>query len=66
AAETGGVVSWIFDTVDYTSSGVFGKASTASAEKGMKVFEAVVNELAKHVDTVKGLTMEDLLPKPPV
>ena len=65
-AETRGLVSWIFDTIDYTSSGVFGTASTASAEKGKRVFEAVVNELAKHVDTVKGLKIEDLLPKPPV
>ena len=65
-AETRGLVSWIFDTIDYTNSGVFGKASTASAEKGKKVFEAVVNELAKHVDTVKALKIEDLLPKPPV
>ena len=64
-AETRGLVSWIFDTIDYTSSGVFGKASTASVEKGKKVFETVVNELAKHVETVKGLKIEDLLPKPP-
>jgi creatinine amidohydrolase len=65
-AETRGLVSWIFDTIDYTSSGVFGKASSASAEKGKKVFGAVVNELAKHVDIVKGLKIKDLLPKPPV
>ena len=64
-AETIGLVRWVFDTIDYTSSGVFGKASTASVEKGKKVFEAIVNELAKHVKTVKGLKMEDLLPKSP-
>jgi creatinine amidohydrolase len=65
-AETSGLVMWVFDTIDYTSSGVFGKASTASVEKGKKVFEAVVDELAKHVETVKGLRIEDLLAKPPV
>jgi len=65
-AETRGIISWIFDTIDYTSSGVFGTASTASAEKGKKVFEAVVSELAEHVNTVKGLRIEDLSPKPPV
>lgn len=63
--ETAGVVGWIFDTIDYTSSGVFGKASTASVEKGKKVFETVVDELARHVETLKGLKIEDLLPKPP-
>ena len=65
-AETRGIIGWIFDTIDYTSSGVFGKASTASVEKGKEVFEAVVNELAKHVNAVKALKIEDLLPKPSV
>jgi len=65
-AETAGIVGWIFDTIDYTSSGVFGKASTASAEKGKKIFETAVNELVRHVETVKGLKIEDLLPKPAV
>ncbi len=64
-AETGGLVMWVFDTIDCTSSGVFGKASTASVEKGKKVFETVVDELAKHVENVKELKIEYLLPKPP-
>lgn len=51
------------DTVDYTSSGVFGKSTTASAEKGKKVFEAVVNELVKHVSLLKETKIEDLISK---
>jgi len=52
------------DTADYTNLGVFGKATTASAEKGRKVFEAVVNELVKHVNLLKKAKTEDLLAKP--
>ncbi|MCS7123990.1 MAG: creatininase family protein [Candidatus Bathyarchaeota archaeon] len=52
------------DTVDYTSLGVFGKATTASAEKGRKVFEVVVNELVKHVNLLKNVKIEELLAKP--
>lgn len=54
------------DTADYTSSGVFGKSTTASAEKGKKVFEAVVNELVKHVNLLKQTKIEDLMQKPKV
>ena len=51
------------NTVDYTSSGVFGKSTTASAEKGEKVFEAVVNELVEHVNVLKKTKIEDLVQK---
>jgi creatinine amidohydrolase len=51
------------DTVDYTSLGVFGKSTTASAEKGKKIFEAVVNELVKHVNLLKKAKIEDLAQK---
>ena len=44
-------------------AGVFGVATTASAEKGKKVFEASVGELVKHIEYVKKLSAEDLLPK---
>lgn len=54
------------DTADYTSSGVFGRSTTASAEKGKKVFEAVVNELVKHVNLLKQTKIEDLMEKPKV
>jgi len=54
------------DTVDYTSSGVFGKSTTASAERGKKVFEAVANELVKHINLLKNLKIEDLTHKPKV
>jgi creatinine amidohydrolase len=59
-------VTLSLDTVDYTSSGVFGKSTTASAEKGKKVFEAVVNELAEHVKLLKDAKIEDLVQKPKV
>jgi creatinine amidohydrolase len=49
------------DTADYTSSGVFGKSTTASAEKGREVFEAVVNELTRHVNLLKDSKIEDLM-----
>jgi creatinine amidohydrolase len=54
------------DTADYTSSGVFGKSTTASAEKGKKVFEAVATELVKHVNLLKKSKIEDLVQKPKV
>jgi len=51
------------DTADYTTLGVFGKSTTASAEKGKKVFETVVNELVKHVNLLKKAKIEDLMAK---
>ena len=51
------------DTADYTKSGVFGKSSTANAEKGGKVFESVVEELVKFVEELKKIRVEELLPK---
>ncbi len=51
------------DTADYTGSGVFGKSTTASAEKGRKVFETVVKELVKHVVSLKNAKVEDLIAK---
>jgi creatinine amidohydrolase len=54
------------NTSDYTDDGVFGKSSTASAKKGKKVLEAVVNELVKHVTLLKKAKIEDLMEKPKV
>jgi creatinine amidohydrolase/Fe(II)-dependent formamide hydrolase-like protein len=54
------------DTIDYTSSGVFGKSKTASAEKGKKVLEAVVDELVGHVKMLKKSKIEDLVQKPKI
>lgn len=59
-------VSYAFDTIDYTNSGVFGKTTSASAEKGKAIFEAVVKELARHVESLKNAKIEDLLVKPHV
>ena len=61
-AQTEGV-TFSLDTADKTSSGVFGKSTTSSAEKGKEVFEAVVNELVKHVNLLKKAKTEDLIPK---
>ncbi|MEM3536788.1 MAG: creatininase family protein [Candidatus Bathyarchaeia archaeon] len=55
-----------FDTADYTSFGVFGKSTTASAEKGKTVLEAVVGELVKHVNMLRKAKIEDLMQKPKV
>jgi creatinine amidohydrolase len=54
------------DTVDETSSGVYDKQTTASAIKGKKVLEAVVDELVKHVNLLKETKIEDLMEKPKV
>jgi len=54
------------DTINYTSSGVFGKSTTASAEKGKKVLEAVVGELVSHVILFKKTRIENLVQKPRV
>lgn len=51
---------------EYARSGVFGRSTSASAEKGRKVFEAVVNRLVEHVNLVKGSKIEDLLGNPKV
>ncbi|MEM3783674.1 MAG: creatininase family protein [Candidatus Bathyarchaeia archaeon] len=51
------------DTADHTGSGVFGKSTTASVEKGRKVFEIVVNELVKHIASLKKTKVEDLIAK---
>jgi creatinine amidohydrolase len=53
-------------TLDETVSGVYGKQTSASADKGKLVFEAVVDELAKHVRLLKKAKIEDLSPKPKV
>jgi len=54
------------DTIDETVSGVFGKSTTASAEKGRRVIEAVVDELVGHVNALKKEKAEDLMQKPRV
>jgi creatinine amidohydrolase/Fe(II)-dependent formamide hydrolase-like protein len=54
------------DSVDYTASGVFGKSTTASAEKGKIVLETMVGELVKHVNLLKKAKAEDLMQKPKV
>lgn len=59
-------VTLALSTVDETASGSFGKTSTASAAKGKRVFEAVVKELARHVELLKKAKMESLLEKPKV
>lgn len=53
-------------TVDETNSGVFGKGTTASVRKGNKIFDAIVDELVRHVSLLKGSKIDDLMPKPKV
>ncbi|MEM3579718.1 MAG: creatininase family protein [Candidatus Bathyarchaeia archaeon] len=64
-AEAEGIILPL-DTVDRTSSGVFGKSTTALADKGKQVLEAVVNELVKHINLLKRAKVEDLMAKPMV
>jgi creatinine amidohydrolase len=48
------------DTADFSKSGVWGKSTAASAEKGKKDLEAIVDELARHVELLKNAKVEDL------
>jgi creatinine amidohydrolase len=59
-------ITLTLDTVDYTGSGVFGRSTTASAEKGRRVFEVAVNKLVEHVDLLRETKIEKLLEKPKV
>jgi len=59
-------VSYGLDMTDRIVLGVLGVSTTASAEKGKRVFEVVVEELVKHTDALKRTKIDDLLPKPPV
>jgi creatinine amidohydrolase len=65
AAEVEGITLPL-DTIDETSSGVFGKSKAASAEKGKKVLEAVIDELVKHINVMKKAKIEDLMQKPKI
>lgn len=51
-AEAAGIMLPLF-TADLSSSGVWGRSTTASAEKGRKVFEAVVNALVEHINKLR-------------
>ncbi|MEM3608977.1 MAG: creatininase family protein [Candidatus Bathyarchaeia archaeon] len=59
-AQTGGITLPL-DTVDYTNSGVYGKSTTASVEKGKEVLEAVTAELVEHVAFIKKTKIEKLI-----
>jgi len=59
-------VSLPLDTVDETDSGVFGVSTTASAEKGKKVLEAVIEELIKYISLLRKAKADDLIQKPKV
>ena len=53
-------VSLPVDTVDSISSGVFGVSTSASAERGRRVFESVVEELVRHVEILRKTAVRDL------
>lgn len=61
-AEKAGVTLSL-DTVNGTSSGVFGKSTTASITKGKQVFETIVGELGRHVNLLKKAKIEGLMGK---
>jgi creatinine amidohydrolase len=65
ALQLGGITLPL-DTVDYTNAGVFGTSTTALAEKGRKVLQAVISELVGHVNLLKKAKIEDLVQKPRV
>ncbi len=52
------------DTLDRTSSGVSGTSTTASPDKGKKVFDENVDLMTKFIEQLKITRIEDLLPKP--
>jgi creatinine amidohydrolase/Fe(II)-dependent formamide hydrolase-like protein len=52
------------DTLDRTSSGVSGTSTTASSDKGKKVFDENVDLMTKFIEQLRNTKIEDLLPKP--
>lgn len=51
------------NTIDVTDSGVYGKSSTASLEKGKIILEAVTNKLAKHIQLVRTAKTDEMFDK---
>lgn len=51
------------DSVDDTPTGVFGNQRSASAEKGKKVVQAVLDALVKHIELLKKAKTEELMLK---
>lgn len=51
------------DSVDDTPTGVFGNQRSASAEKGKKVVQAVLDALVKHIELLKKAKTEELMSK---
>lgn len=52
-----------FDSIDGTPTGVFGNQTNASAEKGKKIFEAVLDALVEHIALLKKAKTEELMLK---
>lgn len=55
---------WDRQTPDYTTSGVFGISTTASADKGNVIFEKLIPEIVKYIEELKTIDIESLMPKP--
>lgn len=51
------------DTADFSKTGVWGKSTTASAEKGKRDFEAVVAELVRHIEALRRMKPDELKEK---
>ncbi len=54
-----------WETADMTPSGVIGRIRGVSAERGRQVIEAVVAELCRIAEDLKGTSWEELKSKPP-
>lgn len=61
-ARTAGI-SLPLDTLDRVESGVFGRSTTASAEKGKVVLGTAIDELVKHITVIRQMKPESLLPR---
>ncbi len=56
-------VSWYVRTNKISESGVMGDATIATADKGEKMWEVMIEQLVKFVETVKSSRVEDLYQK---
>ena len=49
------------NTIDMTKSGVYGKSSTASTEKGKIILETITHKLVKHLELLKTAKIDEIL-----
>ncbi len=56
-------VNWYVRTSKISESGVMGDATKATADKGMKMWEIMIQQLVKFVESIKASDLEDLYQK---